>query len=46
MEVATSGTASTMVLHGPTGEEQFTGDASVELGHDHGVTTSVAIADP
>jgi len=43
--VITSGTASTMALHGPTEEEQFTDDASVELGDDHGITTPVAMAD-
>ena len=45
-QVITSGTASTMALHGPTEKEQFTDDASVELGHDHGITTPVAMADP
>jgi isocitrate lyase len=44
-QVITSGTAPTMALHGPTEEEQFTDDASVELGHDHGITPLVAMAD-
>jgi hypothetical protein len=45
-QVITSGTASNMALHGPAEEEQFTDDSSVELAHDHGITTPLAMVGP